>query len=144
MEPGAHPRRHSGPRNARHQPPKAKRSTDSVGRPSCKIEAKWLRAALFPHYHQGVLRLLIDTSVWLDIVKRRDGQRIIVPLRVLMYQKKLEILAPSLILNEFERNRPRAEESVSASIRDRFKAIRQDLQEYGDTQGVSGSKRWST
>ncbi|MGI5392495.1 PIN domain-containing protein [Streptomyces sp. CA-251251] len=82
-----------------------------------------------------MLRLLIDTSVWLDIAKRRDGQRIIVPLRVLMHQKKLEILAPSLILDEFERNRPRVEESVSASIRDRFKAIRQDLQEYGDSQG---------
>lgn len=82
-----------------------------------------------------MLRLLIDTSVWLDIAKRRDGQRIIVPLRVLMHQKKLEIPAPSLILNEFERNRPRVEESVSVSIRDRFKAIRQDLQEYGDTQG---------
>ncbi|MYV39548.1 DUF4935 domain-containing protein [Streptomyces sp. SID1328] len=81
-----------------------------------------------------MLRLLIDTSVWLDIAKRRDGQQIIVPLRVLFFQKKLEILAPSLILDEFERNRPRVEESVSTSIRDRFKAIRQDLQEYGDTQ----------
>ncbi|WP_420035770.1 PIN domain-containing protein [Streptomyces sp. cg28] len=84
-------------------------------------------------YYQIVLRLLIDTSVWLDIAKRRDGQRIIVPLRVLFFQKKLEIIAPSLILEEFERNRPRAEESVSTSIRDRFKAIRQDLQEYGES-----------
>ncbi|WP_371598614.1 PIN domain-containing protein [Streptomyces sp. NBC_00564] len=81
-----------------------------------------------------MLRLLIDTSVWLDIAKRRDGQRIIVPLRVLMLQKKLEILAPSLISDEFERNRPRAEESVSNSIRDRFKALRQDVQDYGDSQ----------
>ncbi|MER5209950.1 PIN domain-containing protein [Streptomyces sp. NPDC002838] len=81
-----------------------------------------------------MLKLLIDTSVWLDIAKRRDGQRVIVPLRVLMFQKKLEIFAPPLVLDEFERNRPRAEESVSVSIRDRFKAIRQDLQEYGDTQ----------
>ncbi|MFB8166216.1 hypothetical protein [Streptomyces rubiginosohelvolus] len=38
MEPGAHPRRHPGRRHARQQPPKAKRSTDSVGGPSCKIE----------------------------------------------------------------------------------------------------------
>ncbi|WP_280909601.1 PIN domain-containing protein [Streptomyces sp. SAI-149] len=82
-----------------------------------------------------MLRLLIDTSVWLDIAKRRDGQKIIVPLRVLFFQKKLDILAPSLILDEFERNRPRAEESVSTSIRDRFKAIRQDLQEYGEDRG---------
>nr|WTC08485.1 PIN domain-containing protein [Streptomyces anthocyanicus] len=82
-----------------------------------------------------MLRLLIDTSVWLDIAKRRDGQKVIVPLRVLFSQKRLEILAPSVILDEFERNRPRAEESVSTSIRDRFKAIRQDLQDYGEERG---------
>ncbi|MCX5310686.1 PIN domain-containing protein [Streptomyces sp. NBC_00154] len=81
-----------------------------------------------------MLRLLIDTSVWLDIAKRRDGQRIIVPLRVLKHQSKLEILAPSLILAEFERNRPRAEEAVSNSIRDRFRALQKDLQDYGDSQ----------
>ncbi len=68
------------------------------------------------------------------MAKRRDGQKIIVPLRILSSQKKLEILTPSLILDEFERNRPRAEESVSISVRDRFKAIRQDLQEYGESR----------
>ena len=39
VEPGAHPTRHSGRQHARHQPQKAKRSTDSVGGPSRKIEA---------------------------------------------------------------------------------------------------------
>lgn len=38
MEPGVHPRRHSGPRPVRHQPQKAKQSADSVGGPSRKIE----------------------------------------------------------------------------------------------------------
>ncbi|MFI2511303.1 polymorphic toxin type 28 domain-containing protein [Streptomyces sp. NPDC018972] len=41
MEPGVHPRRHSGPRSARHEPQKAKRSTDYVGGPSRKIEVKF-------------------------------------------------------------------------------------------------------
>ena len=41
VEPGAHPTRHSGRQHARHQPQKAKRSTDSVGGPSRKIEANW-------------------------------------------------------------------------------------------------------
>ncbi|GGL85914.1 hypothetical protein GCM10010095_83420 [Streptomyces anthocyanicus] len=38
VEPGVHPRRHTGPGSARHQLSKAKRFTDSVGGPSCKIE----------------------------------------------------------------------------------------------------------
>ncbi|MEV4942211.1 PIN domain-containing protein [Streptomyces zaomyceticus] len=80
-----------------------------------------------------MLRLLVDTSVWLDIAKRRDGQRIIVPLRVLAHQGKLEILSPPLVIAEFDRNRPRAEEAVSNSIRDRFKALQKDIQDYADS-----------
>lgn len=89
-------------------------------------------------YSLVVLRLLIDTSVWLNIAKRRDGQQIIVPLRVLLFQKKLELLVPSLILDEFDRNRPRAEAATSSSVRERFRLLRQDLQDYGD----DGAQEW--
>ncbi|MFJ9475465.1 PIN domain-containing protein [Streptomyces mirabilis] len=81
-----------------------------------------------------MLRLLIDTSVWLNIAKRRDGQQIIVPLRVLLHQKKLEILVPELILDEFDRNRPRAEAATTQSVKERFRLLRQDLQDYGDDE----------
>jgi hypothetical protein len=85
-----------------------------------------------------MLRLLIDTSVWLNIAKRRDGQQIIVPLRLLLSQKKIELLVPSLILDEFDRNRPRAEAATSTSVRERFRVLRQDLQDYGDDE----AQRW--
>jgi hypothetical protein len=78
-----------------------------------------------------MLRLLIDTSVWLDLAKRRDGQKWIVPLRLLQFQKKVELLVPSLVIEEFERNRPRAEAAVTASVLERFRLLRQDLREYG-------------
>jgi hypothetical protein len=78
-----------------------------------------------------VLRLLIDTSVWLDLAKRRDGQRWIVPLRVLKHQGKLELLVPSVVIDEFERNRPRAEAAVTSSVLDRFRLLRKDLHEFG-------------
>lgn len=78
-----------------------------------------------------MLRLLIDTSVWLDLAKRRNGQRWIVPLRVLRGQGQLELLVPEVVVDEFERNRPRAEAAVSTSVLDRFRQLRQDLHEYG-------------
>jgi hypothetical protein len=81
-----------------------------------------------------VLRLLVDTSVWLDLAKRRDGQRWIVPIRVLMHQGELELLVPSVVIAEFERNRPRAEAAVTASVLDRFRQVRQDLHEFGGDQ----------
>lgn len=61
----------------------------------------------------AMLRILVDTSVWLDIAQRRDGQTWIVPMRVFMHQRYLQLLVPVLVLEEFERNRPRAEDAVT-------------------------------
>jgi hypothetical protein len=81
-----------------------------------------------------VLRLLIDTSAWLDMATRREGQKWIVPLRVLKSQGKLELLVPALIIEEFDRNRPRSESAVTTSVLDRLRQLRRELREYaGDT-----------
>lgn len=81
-----------------------------------------------------VLRLLIDTSVWLDMAKHRDGQRLIVPLRVLYFQKRLRLVVPALVIDEFERNRPRVEASVTASVGERVRLLKQDLKDYGGAE----------
>ena len=52
-----------------------------------------------------MLHLLVDTSVWLDLAKRRDGQRWIVPIRALTLSQDLELLVPPVLLEEFIRNR---------------------------------------
>jgi PIN domain len=81
-----------------------------------------------------MLRLLVDTSVWLDIAQRRDGQTWIVPMRVFMHQRHLQLLVPELVLEEFERNRPRAEDAVTSKVRERFRLLRNDLQAYADDE----------
>jgi predicted nucleic acid-binding protein len=78
-----------------------------------------------------VLRLLIDTSVWLDLARRRDGQKWIAPLRVLAFQKKLELLVPSVVVDEFERNRPQKEAAVTDAVRERFRLLKADVNDYG-------------
>ncbi len=79
----------------------------------------------------GMLHLLVDTSTWLDLSKRRDGQRWIVALRVLIHQDEIELIVPSLVIDEFERNRERIEASMTASVAQRFRLIRQDVDHYG-------------
>jgi hypothetical protein len=81
-----------------------------------------------------MLRLLIDTSVWLDMATRRDGQKWIVPLRVLVLQGKLELLVPSLVIEEFDRNRPRLEAAVTTSVLDRLRQLRRELREFAGSQ----------
>lgn len=81
-----------------------------------------------------MLRLLIDTSVWLDIAQRRDGQKWIVPMRVFIHHNDLQLLVPDLISEEFERNRPRAEDAMTTKVRDRFRPIRNDLDTYASDE----------
>jgi PIN domain len=81
-----------------------------------------------------MLRLLVDTSVWLDIAQRRDGQKWIVPMRYFMHEKYLQLLVPALVLEEFERNRPRAEDAVTTKVRERFRLLRNDLDVYADDE----------
>jgi len=81
-----------------------------------------------------VLRLLIDTSAWLDLAARRDGQKWIVPLRLLKFHGKLELLIPSLVIDEFDRNRPRLETAVTSSVLDRLRQLRRELREYAGSQ----------
>jgi PIN domain len=78
-----------------------------------------------------MLRLLIDTSTLLDLAKRRDGQKWIVSLRMFAHQAKLELLVPTVVIDEFKRNRARVETSVTASVSERFRLIKRDLDEYG-------------
>lgn len=78
-----------------------------------------------------MLHLLVDTSTWLDLAQRRDGQRWIVAMRVLIHQEALELLVPLVVLDEFDRNRERVEAKMTSSITQRFKMIRQDLMDYG-------------
>lgn len=54
-----------------------------------------------------MLHLLVDTSTWLDLARRRDGQRWIVALRDLIHQHEVELLMPRLII-EREHEGPRA------------------------------------
>jgi hypothetical protein len=78
-----------------------------------------------------VLHLLVDTSTWLDLAKRRDGQKWIVAVRLLSLHADLELLVPSLVLGEFERNRAGIEQSMTASVSERFRLLKRDLDDYG-------------
>lgn len=81
-----------------------------------------------------MLRFLIDTSAWLDMATRRDGQKWIVPLRVLMFHDKLELLVPAVVIEEFDHNRPRLEAAVTTSVLDRLRQLRRELREFAGDQ----------
>jgi len=81
-----------------------------------------------------VLRLLVDTSTWLDLAKRRDGQKWVVSIRQLVREEALELLVPGVVVDEFERNRGRIEASMTANVAERMRLIRRDFADYGSTE----------
>lgn len=74
-----------------------------------------------------MLNLLIDTSTWLDLAARRDGQKWIVTLRQLIRQRTIRLLVPELVIDEFQRNRPRIEQAMTTKVADRFRLLRTDI-----------------
>lgn len=69
--------------------------------------------------------------MWLDLARRRDGQSVIVPIRLFVHWGRLKLAVPQVVLDEFDRNRPSAEERVTKSVSDRFREVRKDLQDFG-------------
>jgi hypothetical protein len=53
-----------------------------------------------------------------------------VPIRILKHQGLIDLIVPPLVIEEFDRNRPRAEMAVTTSVLDRLKILRRELREY--------------
>ncbi len=76
-----------------------------------------------------VLHLLVDTSVWLNLAKKYDGQKLIHALSQVVQDGDLELLVPGVVVDEFKRNRERIEQSMTTSVAARFKGLRKDLKD---------------
>jgi hypothetical protein len=79
-----------------------------------------------------VFRLLIDTSTWLDLAKRRDGRRLIRPLQHFVEDGHVELLVPQVIVDEFERNRESVKRTMTSGLTERIKAFRKELTAYAE------------
>ena len=55
-----------------------------------------------------MLHLLVDTSTWLDLSKRRDGRRWILAVQELVQQGDVELMVPQVVIDEYERNDARS------------------------------------
>lgn len=78
-----------------------------------------------------MLYALIDTCAWLDLAKNIDGQKIIVTVRVLAHHGRLTLVAPGLVIDEFERNRERVAADMTRSLASHFRQTRLAIDEHG-------------
>lgn len=52
-------------------------------------------------------------------------------MRLLLDQQELRLLVPEVVIDEFERNRDRVETTMTTTVAQRFKLMKQDLGDYG-------------
>jgi hypothetical protein len=82
----------------------------------------------------AVLRLLVDTSVWLDIAKDIHGERLISAVRTLVHQGHVELLVPQIVVDEYDSNRVQVVASLPASTRAHVRTVRAALAEHGRSE----------
>lgn len=82
-----------------------------------------------------MLRILIDTCVWLDIAKDYRHLKTLDVLIDLIRDGEVELVVPQQTLDEFERNKGRIVKETSQGISAVFKRVSDAIREHGEVEG---------
>lgn len=78
-----------------------------------------------------MFQLLIDTCVWLDIAKDRKQQSLLTALERLLEHKKIELLVPPIVVDEFKRHKARIVQEATKSMSSTLRRARYLVGEFG-------------
>jgi hypothetical protein len=81
---------------------------------------------------KAVTKILIDTCVWLDVAKDHKQQAIISVLDDLIESKRVELILPKIIVDEFNRNKTRILEDSRRSIVGLINRVKEMVNKFGD------------
>jgi len=77
--------------------------------------------------------LLIDTCVWLDLAKDPSSEPVVNTIKDMIKAGELNLYCPSLVKEEFSRNKDRVAEVSKQRLSQEFKRIRKVVDQYGDS-----------
>ena len=78
------------------------------------------------------LKLLVDTSVWLDLAKDYRRQPVIAALEDLVAAGEIELLVPQVLLDEFTRNKERVATDAIQSLQSHFNLVRDAVSRFAE------------
>jgi hypothetical protein len=78
------------------------------------------------------LKLLGDTSVWLDLAKDYRQQPVISALEDLVEAGAIDLLVPQVVLDEFARNKHRVALDAARSLKSHFNLVRDAISRFGE------------
>jgi predicted nucleic acid-binding protein len=82
-----------------------------------------------------ISRLMIDTNVWLDLVKDyRVAAPVVTAIEDLITAGAIELIVPQIVLDEFARNLDRVVKESTQSLSSHFKQVREVVSLVGDAE----------
>lgn len=78
-----------------------------------------------------MVKLLIDTCVWLDIAKTTKGEKVLGLLEEFVKQGKISLIVPDIIISEFNRNRERVVNDAGKSLSSHFDKVKEMIKTHG-------------
>ncbi|RUM18559.1 hypothetical protein EFD56_13910 [Rhizobium phaseoli] len=86
-----------------------------------------------------MLRILVDTCVWLDLAKDYRSQPIIAALEDVLGHEDFELIVPQVVLDEFARNKDRVAADAKRSLQSHFSLVRDAVRRFGDEKDVEAT-----
>jgi hypothetical protein len=84
-----------------------------------------------------MVKLVVDTCVWLDIAKDHKQQSIIMVLDELIEDGLVELIIPEIIIDEFDRNKDRILQGVKTSYHSVLQRVKELVREFGEEEEKS-------
>lgn len=75
--------------------------------------------------------MLIDTCVWLDLVRDRKQHPVLGVVEQMIREKMIALIVPELVIEEFRRNRERIEKESAKSLATHFKLVKDAVEKIG-------------
>ncbi len=79
-----------------------------------------------------MLRLLVDTCVWLDVAKDHRQENTLSVLEELIRLGEASLIVPSIVLTEFQKHKARIVEESRRNLSAVFKRVKEAVDRFGD------------
>lgn len=81
-----------------------------------------------------MVKMLVDTCVWLDLAKDPDQQPLLGVIEELVRLNELSLIVPKTIVDEFNRNKQRILQDSNRSLSSHFKLVKEAVSRFGDNR----------
>ncbi|MBY5555233.1 DUF4935 domain-containing protein [Rhizobium leguminosarum] len=81
-----------------------------------------------------MLRILVDTCVWLDLARDYRHQSLITAAQQLFEAREIDLIVPDIVREEFARNKQRVAEDAQRSLQSHFRLVREAVSRFAEEE----------